>query len=153
MISTDKVTEIFCLIDEFYKEFEYFIQKSLIGVKSKRPSTMSSSEIMTIIVLFHTGCFRNFKHFYIGYVQKHMQNEFPNTVSYNRFTELMQNNLLPLTMLLKLVVWVIAQVFLLWIPRQLEFVKINELSEIKFLKTLLILANQQWVGSMDLNYI
>ena len=101
MISTDKVTEIFCLIDEFSKEFEHFIQKSLIGVKSKRPSTMSSSEIMTIIVLFHTGCFRNFKHFYIGYVQKHMQNEFPNTVSYNRFTELMQNNLLPLTMFLK----------------------------------------------------
>jgi hypothetical protein len=55
---------------------------------------------MTIIVLFHTGCFRNFKHFYIGYAQKHMQNEFPNTVSYNRL-ELMQNNLLPLTMLLK----------------------------------------------------
>ncbi len=101
MISTDKVTEIFCLIDEFSKEFEHFIQKSLIGVNSKRPSTMSSSEIMTITVLFHTGCFRNFKHFYIGYVQKHMQNEFPNTVSYNRFTELMQNNLLPLTMFLK----------------------------------------------------
>jgi hypothetical protein len=101
MITTDKVTEIFCLIDEFSKEFEHFIQKSLIGVKSKRPSIMSSSEIMTIMVLFHTGCFRNFKHFYIGYVQKHMQNEFPNTVSYNRFTELMQNNLLPLTMFLK----------------------------------------------------
>ena len=94
MISIDKVTEIFCLIDEFSKEFEHFIQKSLIGVKSKQPSTMSSSEIMTIIVLFHTGCFKNFKHFYIGYIQKHMQNEFPNTVSYNRFTELMQNNLL-----------------------------------------------------------
>jgi hypothetical protein len=101
MISTDKVTEIFCLIDEFSIEFEYFLQKSLIGVKSKRPSTMSSSEIMTIIVLFHTGCFRNFKHFYIGYVQKHMKDEFPNTVSYNRFTELMQSNLLPLTMFLK----------------------------------------------------
>jgi len=101
MITTSKITEIFCLIDEFSKEFEHFTQKSLIGVKSKRPSIMSSSEIMTIMVLFHTGCFRNFKHFYIGYVQKHMQNEFPNTVSYNRFTELMQNNLLPLTMFLK----------------------------------------------------
>ena len=90
MFSTDKVIEIFCLIDEFSKEFEYFIQKSLIGVKSKRPSTMSSSEIMTITVLFHTGCFKNFKHFYTGYVQKHMQKEFPNTVSYNRFIKLMQ---------------------------------------------------------------
>jgi hypothetical protein len=56
---------------------------------------------LTIIVLFHTGCFINFKHFYIGYVQKHMKDEFPNTVSYNRFTELIQSNLLPLTMFLK----------------------------------------------------
>lgn len=101
MISTDKVTEIFCLIDEFSIEFENFIQKSLIGVKSNRKSTMSSSEIMTIMVLFHLGCFRNFKHFYIGYIQKHMKDEFPNTVSYNRFTELMQSNLFPLTMFLK----------------------------------------------------
>ncbi len=101
MISNDRVTKIFCLIDEFSIEFEHFIQKRLIGVKSKRSSTMSSSEIMTIMVIFHIGCFKNFKHFYIGYIQKHMQDDFPNTVSYNRFTELMQHNLLPITMFLK----------------------------------------------------
>src|SRR5690606_41947479 len=37
----------------------------------------------------------------IFYIQKHMQAEFPKTVSYNRFTELMQSNILPLTMFLK----------------------------------------------------
>jgi len=35
------------------------------------------------------------------YVQKHMQSEFPNTVSYNRFVELIQGVLLPMTMFAK----------------------------------------------------
>ncbi|MBS9766993.1 MAG: transposase [Flavobacteriaceae bacterium] len=43
-----KVTEIFCLIDEFCKEYDEIIEKSLIGNKSKRPPIMSKSEIMTI---------------------------------------------------------------------------------------------------------
>jgi len=62
---------------------------------------MSKSEVITIAVLFHLGGFRTFKHFYIYYVQKHMQNEFPQTVSYNRFTELMQSNLMPMVLFLK----------------------------------------------------
>jgi len=51
---------------------------------------MSTSEIMTITVLFHVSGIRKFKHFYISYVQKQMHKEFPRTVSYNRFVELMQ---------------------------------------------------------------
>ena len=62
---------------------------------------MSTSEIMTITVLFHIYGIRTFKHFYISYVQKHMQKEFPKTVSYNRFVELMQSNILPLTLYMK----------------------------------------------------
>jgi hypothetical protein len=34
-------------------------------------------------------------------VQKHLQEELPNTVSYNRFVELMQFNILPLTLFMK----------------------------------------------------
>ena len=63
---------------------------------------MSSSEIITITVLFHLSGVRTFKHFYFGYVQKHLQGEFPNTVSYNRFVELMQSNILPLTLYMKI---------------------------------------------------
>jgi len=52
-------------------------------------------------MLFHLSGFRCFKHFYIFYVQKHLQKEFPKTVSYNRFVELMQSVLLPMTMFAK----------------------------------------------------
>lgn len=101
MILYSKITEIFCVIDEFCKEYDQIVDKSLLGNPSKRPLTMSSSEIITITVLFHLGGFRTFKHFYIYYVQQHMQEEFPKTVSYNRFTELMQRNLMPMTLFLK----------------------------------------------------
>lgn len=101
MIYSDKVTDIFCLVDEFCNNFDNYTKDFIIGKRSKRPSIMSKSEIITITILFHLSGFRCFKHFYINYVQKHMQVDFPNTVSYNRFTELMQSNILPLTMFLK----------------------------------------------------
>jgi hypothetical protein len=62
---------------------------------------MSTSEIVSITVLFHLSGVRTFKHSYIHYVQKQLKQEFPNTVSYNRFVELMQSNLLPLTLYMK----------------------------------------------------
>lgn len=101
MINFDKVTDIFCLVDEFCNNFDNYTKDFILGKSSKRPPVMSKSEVITITILFHLSGFRCFKHFYIYYVQKHMQNDFPNTVSYNRFTELMQSNILPLTMFLK----------------------------------------------------
>lgn len=104
MISKDKVTEIFCSIDDFCLVFEPALEKRQLstGKKArKRKFTMSASEIVTITVLFHLSGVRTFKHFYIGYVQKHLGQEFPNTVSYNRFVELMQSNILPLTLYMK----------------------------------------------------
>ncbi len=89
ILDSDKITEIFYLMGDFCKEFEAQLSSHLIGNKPKRPKVMSNSEVITIMILFHHGSFRNFKHFYLGYVKKHMVNEFPNTVSYNRFTELM----------------------------------------------------------------
>lgn len=101
MIHYNKNTDIFCLVDEFTQKFTPFLQLHSIGNKSKRPPIMSQSEIITIMIIFHLSGFRCFKHFYVFYVQKHMKADFPNTVSYNRFTELMQSNILPLTMFLK----------------------------------------------------
>ena len=104
MISKDKITQIFCSIDDFCLVFEPALQKRQIttGKKTrKRKFTMSMSEIVTITVLFHLSGFRTFKHFYIFYVQQHLQKEFPKTVSYNRFVELMQANILPLTLYMK----------------------------------------------------
>ena len=99
--TNDKVTEIFYLADEFCTEFEKVLLPNLIGNLPKRKPMMSNSEIITIMVLFHTKGYRNMKHFYLNYIQKHMTVEFPNTVSYNRFTELMQSVTLPMTIFLK----------------------------------------------------
>ena len=101
MINLNKVTDIFCIVDEFCEKFDNYTQQFSIGNASKRPPIMSKSEVITITILFHLSGYKCFKHFYINYVQKHMTGDFPNTVSYNRFTELMQSNILPLTMFLK----------------------------------------------------
>src|SRR5680860_551430 len=104
MISTDKITNIFCSIDDFCKVFEPALkQRTLTRGENKRNRTfkMSTSEILTITVLFHLSGHRTFKHFYLYYVKEHLQKEFPDTVSYNRFVELMQANMLPLTLYMK----------------------------------------------------
>jgi len=56
---------------------------------------MSKIEVITIMVLFHLSNHKNMKHFYLFYVKQYLQAEFPKTVSYNRFVELMQTALLP----------------------------------------------------------
>lgn len=48
---------------------------------------MSDAEIMTILICFHFNTFRNFKHYYLFYVQKHMRHLIPEQLSYNRFVE------------------------------------------------------------------
>jgi len=101
MISIDRITEIFCSIDDFCLVFEPALRKRQVSTGKKtrhRKSTMSMSEIVSLTVLFHLSGIRTFKHFYIFYVQKHLKQEYPNTVSYNRFVELMQANTLPLTL-------------------------------------------------------
>lgn len=100
-LSSHKVTEIFYLIDEFCIQFEATLSPNLIGNVPKRKPRMSKSEVITLMTLFHSGNFRSMKHFYLYYVQKHLQSEFPQTVSYNRFTELMQLAVLPMTIFLK----------------------------------------------------
>lgn len=101
MINFDKITDIFCIVDEFCLEFKKFSQPFIIGNPPKKKPKMSNSEVITIMILFQLSGFRTFKHFYIYYVQQHMKKEFPQTVSYNRFTELMQSNLMALTMFAK----------------------------------------------------
>ena len=101
MIIYSKVTEIFCLVDEFCKEYDTLVESHMLGNLAKRPSIMTKSEVITIMILFQLSGFRTFKHFYIFYLQKHMKADFPETVSYNRFTELMQQSLMPMTLFLK----------------------------------------------------
>lgn len=100
-LSSDKITEIFFIVDDFCIEFEKSISQHLIGNKPKRKPRMSCSEVITLTIMFHSGGYRNMKHFYLHYVQKHLSHLFPQTVSYNRFVELMQASTLPMSIFLK----------------------------------------------------
>lgn len=101
MIDYNKITDIFCVIDEFCQNSKQNTENFILGKKSKRPPRMSDSEVICILILFHLGGFRCLKHFYLFYVQQHMQSEFPATVSYSRFVELSQKVVLPMTIFLK----------------------------------------------------
>ena len=93
-MTTDyKVTELFCIIDEFCKHFDAENAGNLLednsGVKCRRrAASLSDSEIMTILLYFHFGTFRNFKHYYLFFIKGTMKSYFPKAVSYNRFVEL-----------------------------------------------------------------
>ena len=102
----DKITEIFCLIDDFTIEFNkakegHILEMDVSKTHRKRNYKMSDSEVITILVMFHLGNYRNLKHFYINYVQKHLASEFPQTVSYNRFVELQQKAFMPMVIFLQ----------------------------------------------------
>ncbi len=102
-----KVTEIFYLIDEFCKEFDkvkegHILSEEASKNKRNRKFKLSDSEVITILTLFHIKGYRCFKHFYICHVQKYMLDDFPETVSYNRFVELQQKALMPMALFLQL---------------------------------------------------
>jgi len=100
-LSIDKIINIFYLVDEFCQHFDQSIKDHSLGNQPRRKPRMSTSEVITLMILFHYGSFRNMKHFYMHYAQTHLRHLFPNTVSYNRFVELMQSAALPMTLFLK----------------------------------------------------
>lgn len=106
MVSKAKIVEIFYFADEFCKEYYkvmrgHQLQHEAGKPHRNKPSRLNDAEVITIMILFHLGGFRKLKHYYINYVQKHLQEEFPQTVSYNRFVELQQKALMPMIIFLK----------------------------------------------------
>ena len=104
MFPESKVTEIYCMADDFCKEFavqqeKYPVEDNSLPHRNK-PNRMSDAEIMVILILFHSGG-RCFKHYYQEYVCKHLTHLFPQRVSYNRFVELEKEVLLSLTIFIK----------------------------------------------------
>ena len=107
MITEDKVTEIFCIADDFCKEFEveiakYSLASSPDAPKRRRKRMMSDSEIITILICFHFNTYRNFKHYYLSRVCGEWKHLFPRRFSYNRFIEVMPRCFVALTMFLRL---------------------------------------------------
>jgi hypothetical protein len=86
------LVSIFVSFDDFCKSFELKLNAKQIGIKSE--SSLSISEIGTILIAFHLSDYRHFKHFYLEHVSKYLISYFPFLVSYNRFVELIPSTLI-----------------------------------------------------------
>ena len=86
MFPESKVTEIYCMADDFCEKFTFQQEKYMIEYKKtkhrNKSNHMSDAEIMGILIQFHSGGFRCFKHYYKEYVCKHLKHFFPRQVSY-----------------------------------------------------------------------
>ena len=102
IITESKVIELFCMADDFCKFFDSMMAKYTLKSTTKRKyhraATMSKSEVMLIMILFHDSGYRCLKHFYQEKVCKHMRHLFPKVVSYNRFVELEKEVAIPLAL-------------------------------------------------------
>ena len=107
MILKDQITNIFVKVDDFCKEFDQDIRKmKLVAIEDgkkrrNRKSLMSDSEIITIMIGFHLGAHKTFKHYYEQIVCGYWKDLFPTTLSYNRFVELKQRSFLVFALFLK----------------------------------------------------
>jgi hypothetical protein len=93
------IVAIFCDIDDFCRSFLAAGPPQLpssSGPKKHRRSSLSLSEVMTLLVWFHASHYRTFKHFYFDSVLPGKRAEFPGLPSYTRFVELVPLTLLPL---------------------------------------------------------
>ena len=71
--------QIFVAVDDFCQQFIPAWEASLpeSGEKQRRkPSRLSTSEVMTLLVLFHRYRYRDFKTFYTQYAQVHLKGAF-----------------------------------------------------------------------------
>ena len=99
------LVELFYHIDEFCKIFSKNISKKSLTGDNKtrnREGKLSLSEIMTICAYYHYSGYKTFKDYYCKHVLIHMQSDFKELVSYNRFIELKPRTVFPLALFAKL---------------------------------------------------
>jgi hypothetical protein len=86
------MTQIYCDVDDFCKDYEKKYQSQIITsgkhIRSVRKPGLSSSEIITILIYFHFSHYRTFKDYFMEYSE--LPKAFPDIMSYNRFVELAQ---------------------------------------------------------------
>lgn len=90
--------KLFCEVDDFVQQHQVALDQNLLQDstrKRRRPNRLTISEMMTIVILFHTSGFRNFKHFYNS-ISLLYPRCFPHLLSYSRFVELMPRTIFPL---------------------------------------------------------
>ena len=102
----DRRVEDFCQFDDFCRVFcpcweARLLTEGPAPSKKRGPQAgLSDSEIMTIVVLYHSSRFRNFKAFYQGVVLALLRSAFPKAPCYARFIALTSHVWVPLTVFL-----------------------------------------------------
>lgn len=97
---------IFYVIDNFCKDFEKQFDTRLLGNGKNirnRSFKLTLAEVMTITIWYNQSGYKTFKDYYEKEVLQHLRGEFPNLVSYNRFVELKNKIIIPLSAFLYLV--------------------------------------------------
>ena len=96
---------LFCELDDFCQELRKAENAHLIeGTSTKKrgpEKALSTSEIMTILVMFHEVRYRDFKTFY-SYVVKYWSSYFTHLPSYSCFINRIKEVMLPLTLFAQL---------------------------------------------------
>lgn len=102
----NQLISIFCEVDDFCKELdEHMNHKLLAGPNpgKRGPNAgLSISEIMTILLMFHHVRFRDFKTFYVDFLERYWRCYFPHLPSYSRFITLMKRAIFPMTLFTQL---------------------------------------------------
>ncbi len=104
-MQTLMLTMLFIFVDDFCKVFEPHWNQILLESKGEnsrnRKTILSLSEMLTILLFFHLGHFKNFKSYY-KFLEEYHKKEFPNLISYNRFVELKSSCAIPLLVFFQL---------------------------------------------------
>jgi transposase len=95
---------IYVDVDDFCLLFEPGWHAHLIETGEKqriKPSRLTTSEVMTLLIAFHHSGFRDFKTYYTRFVCQYWRQHFPDLVSYTRMLKLLQTVLPALCSYLK----------------------------------------------------
>lgn len=89
---------LFCKIDDFLKVFEKLYQRCALGdgKRRNRATTLSQSEVMTILVMYHASGYKNMKAFYLQEIMRRHSLDFLGLCSYQRFVQLQSRSMMPL---------------------------------------------------------
>lgn len=106
-MNEEQLTQIFVKVDDFCQAFDRQISQlrrlTCTGTRPcrNRSSQLCNSEIITILIGFHLGAHKTFKHYYEQLIRTHYLELFPGVVSYNRFLELRDKAAIPFMLFLK----------------------------------------------------
>ena len=102
----DRLVEDFCQFDDFCQAFcpcweTRLLRQGAQPARKRGPRAgLADSEIMTILVLYHSSRFRHFRAFYEGVVLTLLRSAFPKAPCYARFIALTNHVWVPLTVFL-----------------------------------------------------